>query len=349
MGGVFTVVKTDAGQRSRSEATVVARNFADALAWSSYRSCGTAADYDPIVLEVEVPPTATVTIDAVTYWNGTPPPSTANPTPAQWAAAFTSACPDPDGGLQRITFTVNSTAGGSPTSLTRSTLKRFNGSLSEPPADPPPGGRECVLAAAQASDTWVNEDLIRRNTNYGSDSALNILYLGGTRRYAYLKFAITPGMTCSNGVQLPIGANIVAAEMQLYTFNIGGLPACGIGACWHVLERVPSAWDPSTLTWNTQPCTTTYGVSCQGSDSDILFQHGTGALDWSPRFQRIRSTQLLSDVKAFFATPSNNFGWVLKEACATYGRSCGSITPGFQFASSRYPDSSKRPTLRLYF
>ncbi len=350
ISGVFAIVKTDAGQRSRSEATVVARNFEGAVASASYRDCGTTTDYSPGALGVTIPATASLTVESVRYWNGTTPPTGPDPTPTQWATAFTATCAS-GSGLQRIIFSVTSTAGGHSTTIRRGVLKRFNGSLPEPPPDPPPGGRECVITATNVGNTWVNEDSVRRNTNYSTDTALNILYLGGTRRFSYLKFAISPGMTCDNGVQLPIGANIVAAEMQLFTFNIGGLPACGIQACWHVLERVPSTWDPTTLTWNNQPCATTpLGASCQGSQSDILFQHGTGAFDWSPRFQRIRSTQLLSDVKAFYSTPTTNFGWVLKEACAiTYGKDCGSATPGFQIASSRYTDVSKRPVLRLYF
>lgn len=352
VAAVFTLIRTDSLQQSSSDATVVARNFDDALGSAPYRSCAVTSDYSPQALGFTALPSSTVTVDAVTYWNGTAQlPANANPTPAQWASAFVTTCPGTDNGLQRITYHVTSNAGGSSSTLTRSVLKRTDGSLPEPTPDPPPGGRKCVITAAtNGANTWVNEDAIRRNTNYSTDTALNIFYLGGTRRFSYVKFTIAPNLTCDNGVTLPAGANIVAAEVQLYTFNIGGLPACGANSCWHVMERVNATWSPATLTWNNQPCTTTYGASCQGSPSTILFQHGTGALDWSPRFQRIQSTQLLSDVKAFYSAPASNFGWVIKEACAeTYGKACGSATPGFQMASSRYPDASKRPTLTVYF
>jgi len=41
---------------------------------------------------------------------------------------------------------------------------------------------------------------------------------------------------------------------------------------------------------------------------------------------------------------------VIKEACAeTYGKACGSISPGFQMASSRAATVTQRPTLTVFF
>jgi len=356
MAGVFTLVRADSSQRAGSDAAVVARNYADALSVAPYQDCAATSAYGPDVVDLSPSTSATVTVDTVTYWDGTTaPPANANPTPAQWAAAFGSSC-SVDTGLQRITFTVTSDAGGSTAKVTRSVLKRFNGSLTEPPPDPPPGGRKCVIVASgNVADTWVNETAGKQNTNYstgtGSDE-LNILYLSGTRRFSYLRFDIKANMSCDNGVTLPTGATIVAAEVQLYTFNIGGLPACGANSCWHVMERVPATWNQSTLTWANQPCPTGLGVSCQagGTASTILFEHGTGALDWSPRYQRIQATQLLNDVRDFYASPSSNYGWVIKEACAiTYGKACGSATPGFQMRSSRAGNTTQRPMLTVFF
>ena len=359
IGGVYTLVRTDGQQQSRSEASVVARNYADALDAGPYRDCAVPADYSAQSLGLTLPSTATVTVTAVTYWNGTAPPSGANPTAAQWATAFGTTC-STDQGLQRITYQVRSTAGATESTTTRSALKRFNGSLPEPPEDPPPGGRKCVLSAtSNVASTWVNEAAWAQGTNYSTGSGsqeLNILYLAGTRRFSYLRFDVAANKVCDNGVTLPTGANIYGAEVRLYTFNIGGGPACGLQACWHVMERVRATWDQSTLTWANQPCpkvpVVDYGRSCQPGDvpSTILFQHGTGALDWSPRYQRIQSPQLTSDVQSFFSSPGTNFGWVIKEACAvTYGKDCGSVTPGFQMASSRATNVLQRPTLTVYF
>ena len=358
-GGLYTLVRTDSEQQSRADASVVARNYADALEAAPYKDCAVPADYGAQNLGLVAPSTATVTVTGVAYWNGTPPPSGPNPTDAQWATAFGSTC-NTDKRLQRITYQVRSTAGANDTTITRSVLKRFNGSLPEPPADPPPGGRKCVLAAtSNVASTWVNEAAWAQGTNYSTGSAsqeMNILYLAGTRRYSYLRFDVAANKVCDNGVTLPAGATITGAEVRLYTFNIGGLPACGANACWHVMERVRSSWDQSTLTWANQPCphapVVDYGKSCQPGDvaSTILFPHGTGAFDWSARYQRVQSTQLTSDVQSFLNSPSTNFGWVIKEACAeTYSKSCGSISPGFQMASSRATNVDQRPTLTVYF
>jgi prepilin-type N-terminal cleavage/methylation domain-containing protein len=354
-GGIYTLVRTDGQQQSRAEASVIARNYEDALEAGPYKDCAVPADYSAQTLGVTMPSTATLTVTGVAYWNGTAPPTAQGPTDAQWATAFGATC-SADKGLQRITYKVRSTTGASDTTTTRSVLKRFNGSLPEPPADPPPGGRKCVLSATtNVASTWVNETAWAQGTNYstGSNSQeLNILYLAGTRRYSYLRFDVAANKVCDNGVTLPAGATITGAEVRLYTFNIGGLPACGANSCWHVMERVPSTWSQSTLTWANQPCPTGYGTSCQagGTASSILFQHGTGAFDWSPRYQRVQASQLTSDVQSFYNSPGTNFGWVIKEACAeTYYKACGSISPGFQMASNRATNTDQRPTLTVYF
>ncbi|MCA9242214.1 MAG: DNRLRE domain-containing protein [Planctomycetales bacterium] len=356
LAGVGVVIRAGALQRTLSAVSVTDRNYTDALAAAPYAECGVLEDYsaDSVALETET--STSVQVVSVMYWNGQPLPTSTDPTDAQWNAAFSSTCNSatPDKGLQRITYDISSTVGSQSHSRTASVLKRFNGAYAEPVPDPPPGGRSCVISdTSKVSSTWVNETAWQRDTNYSTSNEMNILYLAGTRRFSYLKFAVQPNITCDNGGTLPAGADIIAAEVRLYTFNIGGLPACGANSCWHVMERVRSAWSPATLTWNNQPCPTGYAVSCQlpgNTPSTILFEHGTGAFDWGARYQRIQSTQLLNDVKAFYANPSTNFGWVIKEACAqTYGKACGDIRPGFQMRSSRAADAAQRPTLTVYF
>ena len=354
ISAVMTAVRSDGQHRSRSTAAVAARNYADALDAAPYADCASTAQYGPGVLGLDQT-NSTITVDSVRYWNGSALPTVAEPSAAAWAAAFPPSCTT-DRGLQRITYTARSAAGGSTSNVTRSVIKRFNGSLPEPVPDPPPGGRLCRLSTStNTSSTWVNEFAGRQGTNYSTGSEaneLNILYLAGSRRYSYLKFGVAANTVCDDGSTLPVNATILAAELRLYTFNIGGGPTCGAGSCWHVMERTRGAWTESTLTWNNQPCPTGYGQSCQPGDtaSTILFEHGTGAFNWGARYQRIRSAQLLDDVRAFYASPTNNHGWVIKEACAqTYGKACGSVSPGFQMRSSRASQVEQRPTLFVYY
>ena len=356
LAAVLTAVRSDGQQRSLSQASVTSRNYDDALTDAPYSDCATPAAYSPTTIGFDEGIATTLTVDSVTFWNDQPLPTNADPTPAQWATAFATACTT-DPKLQRVTYTVTSRLGGTNTTMTRSVLKRFNGSLPEPEPDPPPGGRKCEISdRTRVKSTWVNQDLIRRDTNYSSGSGsgeLNILYLDGTRRFSYLKFDIAPNVTCDNGGTLPTGATILAAEVRLYTYNIGGFPACGANSCWHVMEKVRGTWDESTLTWNHQPCPATpLGASCKADNtaSTTLFEHGTGAFNWSARYQRVRSAELLAEVQGFYANPSTNYGWVIKEACAvTYSKACGSATPGFQMRSSRFPGASQRPTLVVYY
>lgn len=356
LAAVAVVVKSDADQQARSAALIASRNYGDALGDTSYINCASPSDYDPAAVGLSPQSKSTVVVNSVTFWNKSALPSNTNPSASDWATAFDATCGSVDNGLQRVSYTVTSTVGDRTVTVTRAALKRFNGALSEPEPDPPPGGRVCVISSTSSVDsTWVNEDAIRRNTNYSTGSGsqeLNILYLAGTRRFSYLRFNIAPGATCDNGGTLPASIAILSAQVRLYTFNIGGAPACGIQACWHVMERVRSNWAQSTLTWNNQPCPTGYGDSCQpgGVDSTILFEHGTGAFNWSARYQRVMAAQLLSDVQSFYNTPATNYGWVIKEACAIpYGKDCGSVTPGFQMRSSRATNVLERPTLTLWY
>lgn len=354
MGAVKMIVTVTGVQDGRSRVSVGAQNYSDALAAAPYVACAKPSDYSPTAIGLGVQADVTITVTSVSYWNGSTPPVEADPAPAQWATAFDNSCAT-DKGLQRVVFRVF-TPKGRVNATTIGVLKRSTTPDAEPDPDPPPGGRPCVISnPARVASTWVNEYAGSRDDNYSSGSRnqeMNLLYLAGSRRFAYLRFNVAPGVTCDNGGTLPAGANIIAAQIRLYTFNIGGLPACGANSCWHVMERVRGAWVENKLTWNNQPCPTGYGESCQpgGSASTILFEHGTGALNWEPRFQRVQNTQLLDDVRAFYASPSSNYGWVIKEACAIpYGKACGSASPGFQLRSSRASDAAQRPTLTVYY
>lgn len=354
LSGVSMVVSAGANQRTTSSLTVATQNYTDAVLSAPYVACASADDYSPEIVGLGPQEKASVTVVVVGYWNGSPMPTMAEPTAAQWAGSFTSKCSD-DLGLQRITYRVTS-FGGKSAERTVSVLKRSTSPDAEPNPDPPPGGRECVISApTRVASTWVNEFAGSTNDNYSTGSRsteMNMLYLAGSRRYSYLRFDVSPNVECANGGKLPAGATILAAQVRLYTFNIGGLPACGADSCWHVMERVRSAWNESKVTWNNQPCPTGYGQSCQadGKPSTILFEHGTGAFNWSARFQQVQNTQLLDDVRSFYASPGTNYGWVIKEACAIpYGKACGSVSPGFQMRSSRATDVSQRPTLTVYY
>jgi prepilin-type N-terminal cleavage/methylation domain-containing protein len=352
--GLQVATSVAVSNRVSALAELAARNFANALDDATYIDCGAPPAYSPAALAFAAPPGVVVTVLAVGHWNGSSSVPEANSD-----TAFPSECVT-DKGLQRITFRVVATVSGKSATRTQSVLKRFEGSYPEPTTvDPLPGGwNECTVRSSDGQDTWVNED--EPDVNSGTADEMNIFYRTNLRRFSYLWFDVRPGILCQDGATtLPDDANIRSVRLSLYTFNVGGAPACD-GSCWHVFERVPAAWDESTLTWNNQPCPTGYAESCETNAASAtvngrtLFPHGGRQRD--ALFQVVTSpsasngTALLDDVRSFFADPARNFGWVIKEACVQrYGKSCGTIRPGFQMRTSSAAVPQQRPTLTLVY
>ena len=352
--GIQTATAAAVSNRFSALAELTARNFASAVDDATYTECGAASAYSPAALDFTAPPGVVVTVLAVGHWNG----SSLSVPEGQLDMAFPSECVT-DRGSQRITFRVVASGSGPPVTRTRSVLKRFEGGYPEPATtDPlPTDWFECTISTSAVQDTWVNED--SPDANHGPADEMNIFYRAGLRRFSYLRFDVAPNVTCDEGQLLPPTANIRSVRLSLYTFNVGGAPACD-GSCWHVLERVPDQWDESALTWNNQPCPTGYAESCEKNASNAtvpgrtLFPHGGRQRD--ALFQVVTSPSaangaaLLDDVRSFFSTPAQNFGWVIKEACAqTYGKSCGTIRPGFQMRTRSASVTEQRPTLTLVY
>ncbi len=356
LGGYAAVIGAGETDRAAAANTAVTRRAASELSAAAYVTCGSVAAYDSVLQTAYTPPTgSTAHVTAVDVWNlGTTPPTFgASCNPA--TAARTSGG---DSGLQRVTFATTSVRGKHTVRATRTILKRFDGSYPPPVASPAPGGHTCTISpgggSSQVDSNWV--DQFHGGTVHAGDNEMDILYLNGTRRFSYLKFKVDASSVCDEGGTLGAGHTILTARLHLYTFNIGGLPACGANSCWHALERVRAAWNPSTLTWNNQPCPNGGAVNLPSCRADgakgVEFEHGTGALNWSARYQDIEAPQLLQDVKDFYANSAVNFGWVIKEACdggaGPYNHACGDISPGFQFRT-KTASGTQAPRLEVVY
>lgn len=346
IGGFSMALKGDVLHRRSALNTLALANGIAAVSDAAYIRCGDIHDYAPALTDVD-DGGSEITISMVEHWRSGSNPAEFASRPCNPAADRGQA--SGDSGLQRITLSATTKYGGSTLTRSRTVVKRYGGAYPEPPIDPQPGGAVCTISApTEVGTTWVNESANRKDDTNAGDAAMNILYLAGSRRFSYLRFEVAPGATCDEGGALPENIDIRAARVRLYTFNVGGSPACGANSCWHALERVPSSWSASSLTWRNQPCPTGYGESCApGGSPGTLFEHGTN--NRNPAYQYVEGPRLLDEVRASYAAPAVGHGWVIKEACsATYGKACGTISPGFQIRA-KSGSADERPALIVVY
>jgi len=142
------------------------------------------------------------------------------------------------------------------------------------------------------------------------------------------EFGATRSIISFNLSQIPANAVINAAKLSLYAWdtNSGLLQHSGSNAGW--LERVTSAWNEFTVTWNSQPTTTTVNrvelpISTSGTQDYLA----------------INVTQLVSDM---IANPLNSYGFMLKlQTEESYRR--------LNFCSSDHPIQTLHPKLEIQY
>jgi hypothetical protein len=130
---------------------------------------------------------------------------------------------------------------------------------------------------------------------------------------------------------IPANAVIVSAKLSLY-----GLPSTNTivqgnqGANNLLVQRVLDNWNQTTVTWNTQPATTTSG--------QIELPPTTSAYNYD--VTDIDVTQLVKDMRTL--TPDKTAGFCLRLKTEANWRSV-------IFASTRHNNASKRPKLKIIY
>lgn len=121
-------------------------------------------------------------------------------------------------------------------------------------------------------------------------------------------------------------ATITSAKLSLYSYNspANGAHSKTSGSNASVLRKVTSAWDESTVTWDTQPSTSEL--------NQVTLAESTSETE---NYIDIDVTLLVKDM---VKTPAENFGLMLKLQTESYYRS-------LIFASSDNADASKHPKL----
>jgi len=126
----------------------------------------------------------------------------------------------------------------------------------------------------------------------------------------------------------PANSTILGAFLSLSAigpFGIGDVAGVGhVGQNSCALRRINSAWVDNTVTWNTQPTSTT--------QNQVLLDPSTYATE---NYLNINVTTLVQDM---IDDPANSFGFMIQLVNETTSR-------GLAFHSSLAPDADKRPVL----
>jgi hypothetical protein len=165
---------------------------------------------------------------------------------------------------------------------------------------------------SEGKDSDVSE--FSPNNNSGSYAALWLGYNVAKWR-AYLEFDLSPN-------PLPAGAVVTNANLYLYQFYGSGSVSIGV-------YKVISNWGESSITWNTQPS------SSSVAEDSYYFGSSTGT--W-------RTWYIVDLVKSWLDGSISNYGILLKPTDES------SNTKSAYFRSSDYTsDTSKRPKLEIYY
>jgi hypothetical protein len=173
----------------------------------------------------------------------------------------------------------------------------------------------------QDADLWDYSP----NTNYGTHPDFT-----GCAWTSSGDPTVSRGLLEFNLNSIPANATISSASLFLYHYNspwtTGHSTMNGSNACW--LRRVTSTWDDATVTWNTQPSTTTQNqVTLPASTNDTM------------NYPNIDVTSLITDM---INNPSTSYGMMIMLQTESYYRS-------LLFASGDCPDLTKLPILKICY
>ena len=165
--------------------------------------------------------------------------------------------------------------------------------------------RTCILTATPAAATVARDTTARQasaTSNFGTLTTLTVSSASAANQRIYLRFDLT---RCSPSI--PTTAIIRLATLRLF---VTARPA----GCRTVdLFPVTATWTESGLTWNNQPFGTAINNPPSASRSGS-FDVGTpaGCQNRTNNVYVVGGT-VTTDVAAFVAGGSTNFGWMLRD------------------------------------
>ncbi len=163
------------------------------------------------------------------------------------------------------------------------------------------GGGSCEQTATLVAVADANINAAAPTTNYGPVAEANIVRGGAaSSERALFEFDFSP---------VPPGATIKSAKLELTVVNNPGLDKTV--AVHRVAQGSNRSWLEGQVTWQEYKAGSSWTASgadfvAQASDSEVV--SGTAVAGSVVVFQ------VLSDAESFYATPSTNFGFLLKDS-----------------------------------
>ena len=165
--------------------------------------------------------------------------------------------------------------------------------------------RTCTLTGTPASTTVVADASVRQataGTNFGTSTTNDVATAAGANRRLYIRFDLS---TCVPAI--PSSAVVRLATLRLH---LTAVPA----VCRTIdIFRVTASWTEAGITWTNQPFGTAINNPAGGTATDT-FSVGTpaGCQNQATGAYTIGANPT-TDVAAFVAGTSTNFGWMLRD------------------------------------
>jgi hypothetical protein len=156
------------------------------------------------------------------------------------------------------------------------------------------------------------------NQNYGNKKDLNAIAWTNSGNSSNIRSLIQFNLS-----SIPANAVVTSALLSLY-YNPTSSEGTHSGTNTALLQRVTSSWGELTVTWDTQPTTTTV--------NQVTLPSGSSST------QNYPDINVTAIVQQMVTNPSTNFGFMLRQQTETIYRK-------MIFASSDHPTAALRPKL----
>jgi hypothetical protein len=150
------------------------------------------------------------------------------------------------------------------------------------------GANGCVepgtYTLISSADTWIQQDGANANSNFGTDTLLDVKTQSVKNRRALVDFPALPALAA--------GCNLTAATLRINATTVQGTRTFDA-------YRISTAWTETVVTWNNQPGTTGTAASTSAA---------VGWMTWN----------VLSQVQTWYSS-GNDFGFMIRDSVEDAG------------------------------